>query len=150
VVRRLRKEELAGGGRIHVMDQAALCAPRRYTRAPTSTSSQVLPRIPCLPIGSSRYATCHAMSCVLYHAMLCVQCSAMPCRAMLFMLCLFRPEAIMPCFQVPLPCFQDSLLIIGVAFYSSVSVPAQTISMGCVSFGASFEQRFPQPPRAPL
>eukprot|EP00752_Nemacystus_decipiens_P001225 g1224.t2 len=30
VVRRLRKEELAGGGRIHVMDQAALCAPRRW------------------------------------------------------------------------------------------------------------------------
>lgn len=34
VVRRLRKEELAGGGRIHVMDQAALCAPRRYSIEP--------------------------------------------------------------------------------------------------------------------
>eukprot|EP00903_Cladosiphon_okamuranus_P016694 g15390.t2 len=32
VVRRLRKEELAGGGRIHVMDQAALCAPRRWEK----------------------------------------------------------------------------------------------------------------------
>lgn len=30
VVRLLRKEELAGGGHIHVLDEAALCSPRRY------------------------------------------------------------------------------------------------------------------------
>ncbi|CAB1121429.1 unnamed protein product [Ectocarpus sp. CCAP 1310/34] len=30
VVRRLRKEELAGGGHIHVLDEAALCNPRRW------------------------------------------------------------------------------------------------------------------------
>lgn len=29
VVRRIRKEEMAGGGEIRVLDQAALCAPRR-------------------------------------------------------------------------------------------------------------------------
>lgn len=29
-MRRLRKEERAGGGRIHVVEEAALCAPRRW------------------------------------------------------------------------------------------------------------------------
>lgn len=39
VVRRLRKEEQAGGGQILVLDQAALCAPRRYVGVEHMSSS---------------------------------------------------------------------------------------------------------------
>ncbi|CBJ31254.1 glycosyl transferase, group 2 family protein [Ectocarpus siliculosus] len=39
VVRRLRKEELAGGGHIHVLDEAALCNPRRWEKQGVFRSS---------------------------------------------------------------------------------------------------------------